>query len=272
MISFPNAKINIGLYVTEKRSDGYHNLQSIFYPIDWKDILEITKSSSGTTTFRSTGIPIPGENKDNLCLKAYHLLRSDFNLPAVAIHLHKIIPIGAGLGGGSADASYTLKTLNALFELKLNTEQLKGYAQKLGSDCAFFIDNTPVIALEKGDVFKPCSLSLNNKWVILINPGIHISTQKAYANIRLDSPSIDLSHIESSTISEWKNYLTNSFEKSVGIEFPLIAEIKNDLYNAGAQYASMTGSGSTIYGVFDHEPAEANFQKEGCTVKKLKLN
>ena len=268
MIVFPNAKINLGLYITEKRSDGFHNLESIFYPVDWKDILEITPSK--TLSFTSTGIDIPSSTSDNLCTQAYKLLQQDHDIPPVDIHLHKMIPIGAGLGGGSADASFTLKALNELFKLELSNENLIIYAQQLGSDCAFFIENKATFAYEKGDHFKTLDLDLSSYWIKLINPNIHISTKEAYAGVYPNTAGYNLTELTDMFIHEWKLYLQNDFEKSIFPNHPDIEEIKENLYHEGALYASMSGSGSTVYGIFQQEPS-ANSNDNNYQIKIAKM-
>lgn len=250
MVCFPNAKINIGLSITEKRSDGFHNIESCFYPIQWCDILEIVKSD--ITTFSSTGIDIPGNHQDNLCIKAYHLLKNDFNIGPVAIHLHKTIPIGAGLGGGSSDASFTLKTLNSLFELNLSNQQLIKYAQQLGSDCAFFIDNKPVIAFNKGDEFKPCKLSLKGKSIYLAYPNIHIGTSEAYSGVTPKPTTIEYHNL---SYDDLKNgSVLNDFENPLLKKYVQLNNIRDVLVKANADYISLSGSGSTMYGIFDNPP------------------
>jgi 4-diphosphocytidyl-2-C-methyl-D-erythritol kinase len=251
MIVFPNAKINLGLQIVAKRPDGYHNLFSCFYPVGWSDALEILPADA--LQFTSSGIEIPGETSGNLCLKAYHLLKKDFDLAPVHIHLHKVIPIGAGLGGGSADGAFTLKVLNELFALNLTTAQLEAYARQIGSDCAFFVRNQPVFCFEKGDQFEDIALSLKEYFIVLVNPGIHISTAEAYAGIRPQMPEIDLKAVLQQPIGEWKEQVYNDFEKQLAIKYPAIARIKENLYQQGALYSSMTGSGSTVYGIFDQE-------------------
>ena len=249
MIVFPNAKINIGLNVVEKRPDGFHNIESIFYPVmELFDVLEIIKADK--LQFSSSGITIPGNEADNLCLKAFGLLKADFNISPVHIHLHKVIPIGAGLGGGSADAAFTLKALNQLFELHLTEEQLIEYARKLGSDCAFFIKNKPVYAFGKGDEFEPIELDLSKLDIKIEYPNIHVGTAEAYAGV-VPKPSIKkLKELIQLPISEWKNVLKNDFEDSILPNHPQIKALKEKFYNEGAIYASMTGSGSAVFGIF----------------------
>ncbi|MCY7350497.1 MAG: 4-(cytidine 5'-diphospho)-2-C-methyl-D-erythritol kinase [Cytophagaceae bacterium] len=251
MIAFPNAKINLGLRIVEKRPDGYHNLESCFYPVGWTDVLEILPAAE--LTFKSTGLTIPGEAATNLCLNAYHLLRADYALPPVRIHLHKAVPIGAGLGGGSADGAFTLKLLAEQFKLGLSAEQLEAYARRLGSDCAFFINNQPRFCVGKGDKFENFSLLLAGTWVVLVNPGIHISTAEAYAGITPRHPADDLRQLLWQPLEAWRAAVKNDFEDSLLPRYPILGNLKTQLYEAGAQYASMTGSGSTVFGLFSEE-------------------
>jgi 4-diphosphocytidyl-2-C-methyl-D-erythritol kinase len=249
MISFPNAKINIGLSITEKRKDGFHNIESVFYPVlDLYDVLEVIKSDK--LEFNSTGIKIPGDAKSNLCLKAYHLIEKDFEISPVHIHLHKVIPIGAGLGGGSADAAFMLATLNELFELQLSSKQLINYAQQLGSDCAFFIENKPVYAFNKGDEFEAISLDLSAYELKIEYPEIHIGTAEAYSGVKPQKSTIDLKQAVHKPIDNWKENISNDFEKSIFQNHPKIEALKNKMYQNGALYAAMTGSGSAVYGFF----------------------
>jgi len=252
MILFPNAKINIGLHITEKRADGYHNIESFFYPISWQDILEIVQSAD--FQFVSSGINIPSDNKANLCVRAYELLKKDFELNPVHIHLHKVVPIGAGLGGGSADAAFTLKILNQLFNLKLSNSELSDYARQLGSDCAFFIENQAKYGVEKGDIYEDLAIDLKGKYIALVYPHLLISSQEAYQNVKPDNSRKSLRELLMNyPINEWKSLIINDFEKSIFLKYPLLAEIKQQLYDLGAIYTSMSGSGSTIFGIFEKE-------------------
>jgi 4-diphosphocytidyl-2-C-methyl-D-erythritol kinase len=251
MLTFPNAKINIGLHITEKRPDGFHNLESCFYPVGWSDALEILPAEK--LSFKSTGIPIPGNPDTNLCLKAYRLVNQDFDIPPVMIHLHKAVPIGAGMGGGSADCAFTIKTLNSLFELHLTTEQMENYARRLGSDCAFFIQNRPQYCFGKGDEFAEITLNLSGKYIVLVNPNIHISTAEAYSGVKPQKTGIDLREVLRKPVNEWQNLVKNDFENHLLPKYPAIETIKNQLYTHGAAYASMTGSGSTVFGIFENE-------------------
>ncbi len=253
MLCFPNAKINIGLIVISRRSDGFHNIETVFCPIGLTDILEFVPLPGippGNFTFTNTGIPVEGADEKNLCIKAYHLLSGDFKLPAVDIHLHKIIPLGAGLGGGSSDGAFMLKYLNMQFNLGLNDDQLCDYASHLGSDCAFFIRNRPLFGFERGNRFREVPAFPENLDVVLVNPGIHIGTAEAYAGVRPGKSVYALEELIRMPIQQWHSAIINDFEKSVIHKHPLIGEIKNKLYQAGAVYASMSGSGSSVYGLF----------------------
>ncbi len=252
MLTFPNAKINIGLNITEKRPDGFHNIESVFYPVAWCDVLEIIPSPDGIVKFQSSGLPIPGNESSNLCLKAWLMLQNLIEVPPL-IHLHKVIPIGAGLGGGSADGAFTLTMLNEIYDLKLTSDELKNYARQLGSDCAFFIENRPVFCYAKGDQFEDFTLDLSGKYVVLVNPDIHISTAEAYSGVVPKQPEISLKEALKRPISAWKEIIKNDFEEKLLLKYPIIAQVKAMLYESGATYASMTGSGSTIYGIFDTE-------------------
>lgn len=254
MISFPNAKINIGLNIVEKRVDGFHNLESIFVPSQLNDILEITEIQGSETIFKNTGLLIDGSPENNLCMKAYNLIKEDFPIPAVRIHLHKLIPFGGGLGGGSADASFTLKLLNDLFQLKISEEKLLKYAEKLGSDCSFFIYNTPCYATKKGEVLEQIKLELNGLYLAIINPGFPIGTKEAYAGIVPKKREESLKEIIQLPIEEWKNHIQNDFEKNAFKLYPEIEIIKHSLYKKGALYASMSGSGSSLFALFNEKP------------------
>jgi 4-diphosphocytidyl-2-C-methyl-D-erythritol kinase len=252
MVTFPPCKINLGLNIIRKRPDGFHDLVTCFYPLPWVDILEIIPSDR--IAFTSSGATIPGATQENLCLKAYQLLKKDFSMGKVKIHLHKIIPTGAGLGGGSSDAAYTLRMLNQIFALNLSTSQLLNYASVLGSDCAFFIEDVPKLGTGRGEVLADLNTSLKNKFIVLIKPDIHVSTAEAYAGIHPLEPSKNLRDVlERRPISEWKNLVTNDFEESIFKKYPLLYTIKENLYACGALYASMSGSGSAVFGIFENE-------------------
>ncbi|MEQ9442121.1 MAG: 4-(cytidine 5'-diphospho)-2-C-methyl-D-erythritol kinase [Cyclobacteriaceae bacterium] len=252
MVVFPNAKINLGLHIVRKREDGYHDLETCFVPIPLRDILEIIEGE--TFQLDTSGLSIPGQAEENLCVKAYRLLQQAFDLPPVHIHLHKIIPMGGGLGGGSADASFVLGSLNELFELSLDDDQLEKYAGQLGSDCPFFIRNEPVLATGTGNQFQPLNLTLKGKYVVLVFPDISVSTAEAYAGVKPQAPQTSLKTLLESGTDQWKELLVNDFESSVFARHPVLETIKGQLYEAGAGYASMSGSGATLYGLFDQEP------------------
>ena len=251
MVSFPPCKINLGLQIINKRTDGFHNLATCFYPIPWTDILEIIPSHE--LSLNITGIDIPGDINTNLCLKAYHLLQRDYNIPPVKIHLHKIIPTGAGLGGGSSDAAHTLRLLNTIFELQLSTQKLFDYAAQLGSDCAFFIQDKPMIGTGRGEVITESSVDLRGKFLILVKPDVHVSTAEAYSGVTPTQPANALTDILSKPVSQWKNLLMNDFEFSVFNRHQIIKQIKEELYSLGAVYACMSGSGSSVFGIFEKE-------------------
>lgn len=269
MLVFPNCKINLGLRIIRKREDGYHDLETIFYPVGWKDVLEIIRKDDGRLTtdhsgisnsrlttdgisFTSTGLAISGEQKDNLCIKAYNLLKKDFpSLPSVQMHLHKVIPMGAGLGGGSSNGAFTLTLLNKKFQLNLTTQQLMDYALQLGSDCPFFILNQPGYATGRGELLEKVELDLSAYRFVMVNPGIHVNTGWAFAQIKPAVPEKSIKEIILQPIQTWKDELKNDFEEPVSKAHPEIASIKQQFYDAGAIYASMTGSGSTVFGVFE---------------------
>jgi 4-diphosphocytidyl-2-C-methyl-D-erythritol kinase len=254
-IVFPNAKINIGLHITGKRPDGYHNLETVFYPVQWHDFLELEFAIK--TELVNYGHRIDGNPDNNLVLKAYHLLAGEYEMPAIRFHLLKAIPTGAGLGGGSADAAFTLRALNEVYDLKLNTGQLENYATQLGSDCTFFIKNKPVFATGRGNVFENVELNLSNYHILIVYPGIHVSTADAYRKVIIKKPVESLKTMLHLPVNEWKDKIINAFEKSVFEMYPEIAVLKNGMYNAGAMYASMSGSGSAVYGIFRHLPEQA---------------
>jgi 4-diphosphocytidyl-2-C-methyl-D-erythritol kinase len=264
MLCFPNAKINIGLNVVERRTDGFHNIETIFYPISLSDILEIIvneKPADSKYELTITGQPIPGELESNLCVKAYQLLDKTFDLPPVKIYLHKLIPMGAGLGGGSSDGAYTLTLLNKQFELGLSNLQLVDYAAQLGSDCAFFIENRPAFGTEKGNVLKKQLVNLAGNYLVLVKPPVSVGTAEAYAGIQPIKPVTSVNQLITLPLNQWKNQIVNDFEKSVFAKHPEIKSVKDKLYASGAIYASMTGSGSALYGIFGQEVnLKANFE------------
>ena len=249
MIVFPNAKINIGLNIVSKRADGYHDLETIFFPVSIKDVLEVVEAKE--LTFTSSGLEIPGDSKNNICLKAYELLSKDLKLPPVHIHLHKNIPIGAGLGGGSANAAFLIKLMNDKFLLKLTIKQMEHYASQLGADCAFFIQNQPVFATGKGDKFETIELNLSKYFLVVVMPDVHVSTSGAFKDIHPKPAVTCLVDLFKDDISNWKLSIINDFEPGMIERYPEIGSIKDYLYRAGAIFASMSGSGSSIYALFE---------------------
>jgi 4-diphosphocytidyl-2-C-methyl-D-erythritol kinase len=248
MISFPNAKINLGLHVTEKRSDGFHNLETVFFPVGWCDALEFTEADK--LTFTSSGIAISGDPESNLVMKAYRLLGKDYKLPALNIHLHKQIPFGAGLGGGSSDAAFMLTMLNKRYNLNISEAKLVDYAAALGSDCPFFILNKPVYAKGRGELMNIIDLRLNGWWLLIVKPALEVSTADAFKFVVPQKSEFTLTDLISRPVPEWKNKVKNQFESSVFEQFNGIENIRETMYNLGAEYASMSGSGSCVFGLF----------------------
>lgn len=274
MITFPNAKINLGLNIVEKRPDGYHNLETIFYPINLQDALEVTRRENNDKeyTLHISGSPLEGEPEDNLVVQAYKLLKKDYpGLLPVDIHMYKHIPAGAGLGGGSSDTACMIKLLNDKFSLGLSTERMEEYAVKLGADCAFFIRNKPVFATGIGNLFEPVELSLKGYHIILIKPDIFVSTRDAFAEIKPVRPAVSLKEIVKQPMETWKNSMKNDFEDSVFKKFPEIAAIKDELYDLGAVYAAMSGSGSSVYGIFKAPIENVEDKFCGCFCRQRAL-
>ncbi|MDM1048006.1 4-(cytidine 5'-diphospho)-2-C-methyl-D-erythritol kinase [Sphingobacterium hotanense] len=250
MLKFANAKINIGLHITERRSDGYHNLETIFYPVKIYDAVETQLSDKLELEIHGANLKA---DDDNLCLKAYRLLAADYDLPPLKIHLLKRIPIGAGLGGGSSDASATLQLLNEQFELGISDRELEQYAAQLGADCPFFIQNKSTYAEDIGTKLSEIELDLSDYYIVILKPNIHISTAEAYKNVTPLTPQIDLRRAVQLPIQEWKLHIKNDFEAGLFELYPQIGEIKRRFYELGAVYSSMTGSGSAVFGIFEQE-------------------
>jgi len=253
MIVYPNSKINIGLTITSKRSDGFHNIESIFYPIPWCDILEI--NISDTFEFTTSGLKIEGNHKNNLVLKAYQLIKTKYQISNCKIHLHKQIPMGAGLGGGSADAAFTLSLLNEIFGLSIPKNELELMADKLGSDCSFFIDDKPKLVKGKGEIITSTKLNLNGLYIKLINPNIHISTTQAFSGIKISHSVLDYQKLTLKNLIQQSQIPINDFEHTIFPIHPTLSDIKKQLKTEGAIYTSMTGTGSTIYGLFTKKPS-----------------
>lgn len=257
MILFPNAKVNLGLNIVRKRPDGYHDIETLFYPVKGLcDILEFitTGGSPNTIEFSQSGLGIDCDTDSNLCVKAYWLLADRFGMPHVKMHLHKMIPMGAGLGGGSADAAFALKAMNVFLKEPLSNDKLMALALELGSDCPFFISNTPSIGRGRGELLEPVNIDLTGYWILLVNPGIHVSTREAYEGSNPKPWKNPIGNIVNLPVSDWPNKLVNDFEKTVFPKYPLIERVKEELYSMGAVYASMSGSGSTVFGIFKSKP------------------
>lgn len=254
MIVFPNAKINIGLSIVSKRSDGYHNLETVFYPVSVTDALEMAAARELKLT--ATGIQLDNNAGENLVLRAWSAMEKDFDLPPVHFHLHKVIPFGAGLGGGSSDAAFTLKMVNEFFGLQLNAEELKKYARQIGADCSFFIENRPAFASGTGTYLNPIEIDLSQYQIVLLKPNLSVSTPDAYKHVQPAPASFNLKRLADLHPGQWKNVVVNDFEKSVFQMYPVVKECKEILYKMGALFASMSGSGSAVYGIFRHLPAD----------------
>src|SRR5690554_173307 len=257
MICFPNAKINLGLNIVSRRNDGYHNLETIFYPINLKDGLEIVYSNSQEQyQFFQTGDIIEGNPSNNLVIKAFELIKnhSKSEIPNIDIHLLKKIPTGAGLGGGSSDAAFMLNLLNETFNLNISDKELTELALKIGADCPFFIKNKPSFATGIGDELTPIDLDLSDMYILIVKPDVFISTKEAYSMISEKKPSLSLKDIVKRPLNEWKELMKNDFEPPIFKKYPQICKIKKQLYDLGATYASMSGSGSSLYGIYREKP------------------
>jgi 4-diphosphocytidyl-2-C-methyl-D-erythritol kinase len=266
MICFPNAKINLGLNIVEKRSDGFHNIETVFYPINWCDVLEVIENKefqkgNEKINLSFSGIAIDGNSQYNLITKAYKLVDAAHNLPPVKVHLHKVISMGAGLGGGSSDAAFFIKLLNDKFSLNISTNEQMNFAKQLGSDCAFFIKNKPVYASGKGDVFSEVKIDLSQYCIVVVYPAVHSNTALAYKGVMPAKSQKNIKSIIVSEIENWKEGLMNDFEKNIFLQHPELQNIKNTFYVKGALYASMSGSGSAVFGIFksDIDVKEFNF-------------
>ncbi len=274
MLFFPNCKINLGLHILNKREDGFHNIETVFYPVHLKDALEIIPSANANNSieFSSSGLIVDGKEEDNICLKAYHFLKKDFaQLPIIKMHLHKAIPMGAGLGGGSADGAFTLQLLNKKFNLNISTPKLLNYAAQLGSDCPFFILNKPSFASGQGEILEEINLNLSAYEIVLINPQIHINTGWAFSQLTPTLSKKSLKEIIKQPIEIWATELKNDFENPVFEKYPLIKNIKEELYQLGATYASMSGTGSTVFGIFEKEISLQSFIDKNYFAKMINL-
>lgn len=290
MICHPNAKINLGLNVTERRPDGYHNLETVFYPIPVCDALQVETNADIPSaifpegcavhvdklpdyTLSTAGIDIDCPPEKNLLIKALRALKQDFDLPHLYIYMYKQIPSGAGLGGGSSDAAFMMKTLNAMFSLGLGDDELERRVAVLGADCAFFVRNLPVFATGIGNIFSPLELSLAGWHLVLVKPDIFVSTKEAYSGIRPHRPAVPVTDIVRRPVEEWRGLLDNDFEEGIFALHPAIAGIKEQLYARGAAYAAMSGSGSSVFGLFRQMQDEAELQAlfPGCFCRQMTL-
>lgn len=251
MLTFPNAKINIGLSITGKRPDGYHNLETVFYPVQIRDALEIIDNRPQKKKLYVSGLPVAGNTEDNLVWKAYHLLQSRFpQVGELSVYLHKVIPMGAGMGGGSADAAFLLRMLNDYFHLECSQQQLEEYALQLGSDCPFFMRNKPAFASGRGEQLEALDLDLSGYSIQVVYPDIAISTATAFSGIQPKPATFNLKQLPGLPVEEWRNRVFNDFEISLFPQYNLLQQIKEQLYAGGALYTSLSGSGSTLYGIF----------------------
>ena len=258
MVLFPPAKLNLGLHITGKRDDGFHDLESVFLPIGWSDILEVVLDEdvpSGQARFEWTGLAIPGDTVDNLVTRAHKRLAEAFDLPGVSIHLHKVLPMGGGVGGGSADGTYTLRALNAVCNLGLSRDALMAHAAELGSDCPFFVQDAPALVRGRGEIVEPLpgELPLRDGWVVVANPGIHISTAEAFGDVTPTPRSTDWNALATTPVTAWRDLIQNDFEVGARQRHPEVGHLIDALAEAGAAYAQMTGSGSTVFGLFEQE-------------------
>jgi 4-diphosphocytidyl-2-C-methyl-D-erythritol kinase len=256
MIVFPKAKINLGLRITGKRDDGYHNIETVFYPVNLCDALEFVSSSESAEKdiLNVTGISVGVSPEENIVMKAVLKLREKYSFPRLKIHLHKAIPHGAGLGGGSSDAGCMLKALNRHFQMSIGEKELKSMALDIGSDCPFFIDGDPSFATGRGEILEPINPVLSGYYLLLINPGVVINTAEAYRNCMPEMPLTSLMSLLAHDIQEWKDIILNDFEEFAFGKHPVIRKIRDELYINGALFSSMSGSGSSVYGIFSGIP------------------
>lgn len=263
MICFPNAKINLGLNIVEKREDGFHNIETVFYPIGWFDALEAIENKryrkgNEKISLGLTGIKAGGP-RNNLVCRAYRMLDEKYKLPPVKAHLHKNIPVGAGLGGGSSDAAFFINLLDEKFELNINYKEKLRLTTSLGSDCAFFLENKPILATGRGDVFSDTRVDLKKHFILVVYPAIHSTTAEAYKGVKPQKPVNSIKEVIAGPLKGWKNKLENDFEKNIFYRFPELHNVKSKFYEKGAAYAAMSGSGSAVYGIFEKEPDAKEF-------------
>ena len=264
MVVFPKAKINLGLKISGKRPDGYHNIETIFYPTGFCDVMEIVECSdeSESDILTVTGLKLPCGTEENMVMRAARKIREAYPIPFLRIHLHKLIPTGAGLGGGSSDAACLLRSVNRIFGLAISNSRISNIALELGSDCPFFIECLPSYASGRGEILKPVDQMLKGFVLVILNPGITVSTREAYETCIPEGSASGLAEIVSLPLSEWKSLLKNDFEKTVFKKYPIISKLKEGLYESGALYSSMSGSGSSVFGIFRQEPVIPDYLKE----------
>lgn len=269
MVAFPPVKINLGLNIIAKRADNFHDIESVFYPVGWTDVIEVIVTENQEFNLQMTGLPIPGDPSKNLIFKAYEILKNDYEIPGLSFHLHKILPMGAGLGGGSSDGACALKLINEVAQLGISSEKLHDYALQLGSDCPFFLTEKAAFVKGRGEMLEPISIDLSGWHILITMPPVSISTAEAYSWITPHQPQKSIREIISLSPEDWKDQLKNDFEIHAIQRHPIIGEIKSKMYEMGATYVSMSGSGASVYGLFKHKPQ--NFQTEGMQIWEGRL-
>lgn len=269
MVEFPPIKINLGLNITAKYADNFHAIESVFYPVGWTDVLEVIQTDNQGFNLELSGLPIPGDSSKNLIFKGYEILKNDYEISGLSFHLHKILPMGAGLGGGSSDGAYALKLINEVAQLGISAEKLHEYALQLGSDCPFFLTEKAAFVKGRGEILEPITIDLSGWYILIVMPPISISTAEAYSWITPMQPKKSIREIISLQPEHWRDQLKNDFEKHAIQRHPIIGEIKNKMYELGATYSSMSGSGASVYGLFKKKPPL--FQPEGMQIWEGKL-
>jgi 4-diphosphocytidyl-2-C-methyl-D-erythritol kinase len=270
MLQLSNAKINLGLHVTQRRPDGFHSIETVLFPVGWSDVVEVLPAGKALS-LRCTGIPVGVAPEKNLCARAFRLLQKDFGLPGADVYLHKQVPPGAGLGGGSSNAAFVLLALSKIFHLELSQQALARYAAQLGSDCAFFVYNTPMLATGRGEILQPVAVSLSGYELLVVKPPLGVSTAEAYAGITPKAPGVSLQSAVTQRVEMWKDLLVNDFEPLIFAKYPLLQDAKSRLYGCGAAYAAMSGSGSALFGIFKEVPDNAAQLFPGCAIFKQKI-
>jgi 4-diphosphocytidyl-2-C-methyl-D-erythritol kinase len=272
MIVLPHAKINLGLHVVRLRTDGYRDIRTVMIPVPLHDIMEAVVDpalANGEVVMTHSGLPVPGDPAQDLCLRAVRSFAENRILPGLRIHLHKVIPTGAGLGGGSSDAAHMLLLLNDLLQLGLGYEKLHAMAAGLGSDCAFFLRNMPQLAEGRGEVLSPITVRLSGWWLVLANPGTHVGTAEVYANTPIEDSSVELRSLMGKGPAQWKGILTNAMEHYVFDAYPEVGRLKEQLIEAGATYAAMSGSGASVFGFFKERPVLKHLAPSMILLTKL---